>query len=34
MGDYLLKTLNDLGLEVYEDNAGKENGGNCGKLEF
>lgn len=32
MGDYLLKTLNDLGLEVYEDNAGKENGGNCGNI--
>lgn len=32
MGDYLLKILKDLGLEVFEDNAGKENGGDCGNI--
>lgn len=32
MGDYLLKVLKELGMEVYEDNAGEENGGNCGNI--
>ncbi len=32
MADYLTKALNDLGLEVHEDNAGKIQGGNCGNI--
>ena len=32
MGDYLLKILKELGLEVREDNAGELNGGNCGNI--
>lgn len=32
MGDYLLKVLKELGLEVSEDNAGEINGGNCGNI--
>ena len=32
MGDYLLKVLKELGLEVREDNAGELNGGNCGNI--
>lgn len=32
MGDYLIKVLGDLGLEVSEDNAGEQNGGNCGNI--
>ena len=32
MGDYLIKVLNELGLEVEEDNAGELNGGNCGNI--
>ncbi|MGL5544296.1 MAG: M20/M25/M40 family metallo-hydrolase [Cetobacterium sp.] len=32
IGDYLIKLLEDLGLEVKEDNAGEINGGNCGNI--
>ena len=32
MGDYLIKLLEELGLEVKEDNAGEVNGGNCGNI--
>ncbi|MGL5355365.1 MAG: M20/M25/M40 family metallo-hydrolase [Cetobacterium sp.] len=32
MGDYLIKVLEELGLEVKEDNAGELNGGNCGNI--
>ena len=32
IGDYLLKVLKELGLEVKEDNAGEINGGNCGNI--
>ena len=32
MGDYLLKSLKNLGLEVHEDGAGKINNGNCGNI--
>lgn len=32
MADYLKKELTEIGLEVIEDNAGKENGGNAGNI--
>lgn len=32
MGDYLIKILKELGLDVIEDNAGEINGGNCGNI--
>nr|WP_307774904.1 M20/M25/M40 family metallo-hydrolase [uncultured Cetobacterium sp.] len=32
MGDYLIKVLTELGLEVSEDRAGEINGGNCGNI--
>jgi len=32
MGDYLIKKLKSLGLEVSEDNAGEKYGGNCGNI--
>lgn len=32
IGDYLIKVLEELGLEVTEDNAGEVNGGNCGNI--
>lgn len=32
IGDYLKKVLTELGLEVYEDEAGKINDGNCGNI--
>lgn len=32
MGDYLIKTLKELGMEVTEDNAGEFTGGNCGNI--
>lgn len=32
IGDYLIKVLEELGLEVTEDNAGDLNGGNCGNI--
>ncbi|MCJ8342247.1 MAG: M20/M25/M40 family metallo-hydrolase [Cetobacterium sp.] len=32
MGDYLIKVLKELGLEVMEDEAGEKNGGNCGNI--
>lgn len=32
MGDYLIKELKEIGLEVIEDNAGELNGGNCGNI--
>ncbi len=32
MADYLIKELQDLGIEVYEDKAGEESNGNCGNI--
>ncbi|MGL4307358.1 M20/M25/M40 family metallo-hydrolase [Cetobacterium sp. SF1] len=32
MGDYLIKVLSELGMEVYEDQAGTINNGNCGNI--